>query len=279
MEPTGDRSKLYWPPAPNLPADAFKGTASYYAEYRPPYPELLLHDLVSQTRVYDDARLLDLGCGPGRVALVLAPYFRQTWAVDPEKEMLDEGRRRTPTDLSESICWICNSAEALRAEIGSFHLVTIGEAFHRMDQRTVATQVRRWLVPGGWVAILGYEHIWHGTEDWKRAVCDVLDRYHKAQPSAVFREAVTESVMTFEDVLRATGYRDVQRRDYHQSRIWSADELLGYLYSVSIYSKRKLGNRVTSFERDVRRALQEADASGKYAEDARFECLSATTPI
>ena len=210
--------------------------------------------------------------------LVLASNFNRTWAVDPEEEMIEEGRRRTPTDLTNRVRWIRSSAEALVAEFESFHLVTIGEAFHRMDQRIVASKARSWLVPGGCIAILGYEHIWHGTEEWKRLVCDVLKHYQKNQSSVSSGEAVIESVMTFEDVLRAAGYQDIERRDYRQSRVWSADELLGYLFSVSIYSKRKLGNRVTMFVNDVRQALQNADASGKYAEVARFECLTATVP-
>jgi hypothetical protein len=84
--------------------------------------------------------------------------------------------------------------------------------------------------------------------------------------------------MTFEEVLSASGYRDLERHEYCQRKIWHTDELLGYLYSVSICSKPILGDRVVSFENDVRRALQEADPSGEYAEIARFECCSATTP-
>jgi SAM-dependent methyltransferase len=279
MKSHTDQHALRWPAVPNFPADAFKGTAAYYAEYRPPYPEELLSDLLPDARVHDDAWLLDLGCGPGHVTLVLVPHFSQTWAVDPEREMIDEGQRRTPSDLKDRVCWICSSAEALDVESGRFHVVTIGEAFHRMDQRLVAARAREWLVPGGRIAILGYKHMWHGTEDWKRAVCDVLTHYRERQPSDVPSQAGSESVMTFDDVLRATGYRDVVRREYHQSRVWDADEVIGYLYSVSIYSKRALGDRTAAFEHDIRRALYTSHPSGQYTECAMFECLSATTPV
>lgn len=278
MEPDRGRRSLRWPPAPSFPADAFKGTAVDYAKYRPPYPERLLSDLLSRVGVCDHARLLDLGCGPGRVALALAPHFGQTCAVDPEQEMIQEGRRRTTEGLTGRVCWIRGSAEALVAEPGSFQLVTIGEAFHRMDQRVVATHVRRWLVPGGCIAILGYEHIWHGAEDWKRRVCEVLRGYQDCQSPDSSREAASQSAMTFQDVLRAAGYRRIESRDYRERRLWTADEVIGYLYSVSTYSKRRLGDQVASFERDVRQTLRDVDESGQYSELARFECLSATAP-
>ena len=36
---------------PNFPADAFAGTATYYARYRVPYPTVLLNDLVERAGV------------------------------------------------------------------------------------------------------------------------------------------------------------------------------------------------------------------------------------
>src|SRR6266542_2968487 len=54
---------------PDFPLDAFAGTATYYLRYRVPYPEALLLDLVERTGVTGEGRVLDLACGPGRVAL------------------------------------------------------------------------------------------------------------------------------------------------------------------------------------------------------------------
>jgi ubiquinone/menaquinone biosynthesis C-methylase UbiE len=264
-----------WPPVPDFPDDAFSGTARAYADYRPPYPQALLNDLLTRTGHGADSRLLDLGCGPGRVALAMARHFRETWAVDPEQEMIEEGRRRTPDDLARRLRWIRSRAEDLRADQGSFRLVTIGEAFHRMNQRSVAGQVLRWLVPGGWLAILWYEHIWQGAEDWKRRVTEVLSRYKKTGPSPAKGEAPWRKFMSFEEVLRATGFQNVRQREFREPRLWQTEQLIGYLYSVSVYSRRMLGDRVDDFEVDVRRALAETDAGGQYAEIATFGCLSA----
>lgn len=39
--------------------------------------------------------MLDVGCGPGRYALALAPRVREVVAVDPSKEMLKHLRRQS----------------------------------------------------------------------------------------------------------------------------------------------------------------------------------------
>ena len=54
---------------PDFPVDAFAGTATYYARYRVPYPAALLQDLLARAGLTGAGRLLDLPCGPGRIAL------------------------------------------------------------------------------------------------------------------------------------------------------------------------------------------------------------------
>jgi hypothetical protein len=147
-----------------------------------------------------------------------------------------------------------------------------------MDQRTVAHRVLRWLVPGGWLAILWYEHVWYGVEPWKRRVTEVLSRYKRAGTLVARGEEPWRKFMSFEEVLNATGFRSVEERLFREPRVWRAEELIGYLSSTSVFSKWALGNRADAFEADVRRALAETDASGTYAEVATFGCLSARKP-
>src|SRR5579871_385466 len=89
---------------PHFPPDAFAGTASYYLRYRVPYPQALLKDLIQRAGITGEGRLLDLACGPGRVAFGLVTSFRETWAIDLEPEMVEVGKEEaarrgvTPSD-------------------------------------------------------------------------------------------------------------------------------------------------------------------------------------
>ena len=149
----------------------FKGTAGDYTRYRLPYPQALCEALVADARAgvgtragadgdvgaVADARgtgrLLDLGCGPGRVVLRLAPSFATAMAVDPEPEMIDEGRQIAADLGIVNIDWVVSRAEGLRIPDESIDLVTIGDAFHRLDQRFVAERVRGWLRGNGALAL------------------------------------------------------------------------------------------------------------------------------
>jgi predicted RNA methylase len=78
---------------PNFPADAFAGTAAYYVRYRLPYPQGLLIDLLHRSGITGEGGLLDLACGPGRVALAVGSSFQEVWAVDLEPEMIEAGKK------------------------------------------------------------------------------------------------------------------------------------------------------------------------------------------
>jgi hypothetical protein len=169
-------------------------------------------------------------------------------------------------------------AEDLVVEDASFHLVAIGEAFHRMDQRVVAEKAMKWLAPDGCLAILGYEHIWHGTEEWKQRVCEALSCYKEPAAPPAEDTCGRRRHMTFEEVLKATGFSNIRRRDFTEPLAWDTDQIVSYLFSISIFSKPRLGDRAAEFESDVRQALRDADPSGWYVEQAEFSCLSAARP-
>ena len=50
--------------------------------------EILLKDLLGRVGIPSGAALLDLACGPGRVALDLAPSFETVWAIDLEPDVV-----------------------------------------------------------------------------------------------------------------------------------------------------------------------------------------------
>jgi SAM-dependent methyltransferase len=69
------------------------GAARYYEEgclpYAPGLADALRHDLGLHGR----ERLLDVGCGPGTIARLLAPLFEAVVGLDPDPGMLAEAAR------------------------------------------------------------------------------------------------------------------------------------------------------------------------------------------
>ncbi|MGH9173431.1 MAG: class I SAM-dependent methyltransferase, partial [Vicinamibacterales bacterium] len=62
--------------------DLFKGTASYYARYRPGYPAEFFAAVVEHFGLDGAGRLLDLGCGTGQLLIPLAPFVEAAIGMD-----------------------------------------------------------------------------------------------------------------------------------------------------------------------------------------------------
>ena len=78
---------LQWHPA------LYAGSARYYAIGRVGYPPALAKAVAEQLGLDGSGRLLDVGCGPGSLTLLLAPWFEQATGVDADRDMLAEASR------------------------------------------------------------------------------------------------------------------------------------------------------------------------------------------
>jgi len=66
----------------------FRDLADYYATGRPAYPTLLARRVANLVGLNGTQVVLDLGTGPGFLALDYHPFAARVIAVDPEAEML-----------------------------------------------------------------------------------------------------------------------------------------------------------------------------------------------
>ena len=93
--------------------------------------------------------MLDVGCGPGIVALTLADLFADVVGVDADAEMLAEAQRRADALGVTNAAWVQCHAEAMTDDLGRFECATFGQSFHWMDRERVARVVFGLLQPGG----------------------------------------------------------------------------------------------------------------------------------
>ncbi|KAL7422938.1 hypothetical protein Q5752_002236 [Cryptotrichosporon argae] len=138
-------------------AKATFDVASYLAR-RPTYPDAL-YDLIYayHARPGGWAHVLDLGCGPGFVAVALSHRFARVTALDPARRMVDAGLR--PARGAGEVEYRVGAAEDLRAagvEDGSVDLIVAAQAAHWFDYARAWPSLLRALRPGGTVAFIAY---------------------------------------------------------------------------------------------------------------------------
>ena len=241
----------------------YEGTAWYYSRYRPKYPPSLVRILRENFRLDGTGRLLDLGCGPGPVAIALAHLFDEVLAMDPDDAMRAEGERIARERGIGNIQWQFGGSKDLSRELGQFRLVTMGNSFHWMDRARTLDALYDLVTDGGGIAVVG-----EGAPippppptRWRAAINTVLKRYlpdrqiswEPPGPPPEERHEVYIARSRFKDLLSYSESLNVE---------WTVDSMIGNLYSMSFCSRRVLGDHVDAFERDVRAAILAAEPSG-----------------
>ena len=118
--------------------DAYRGTEGtrpyagagwYYAEYRQCVSTEFIILLAARLGWTRAERVLDLGAGPGQLALLAAPLVAEVVAIEPEPDMLAEGERRARALGMANVTFVAASSDdlpALRSPLGRFCTALMG---------------------------------------------------------------------------------------------------------------------------------------------------------
>lgn len=253
----------------------FQGSARYYERGRLPYPPALADVIAATLNLDGRGRLIDVGCGPGTIALRLAYLFAEVIGLDPDADMLAEAERRAADLGIANTRWVRALAEDLPAGLGAFRVAMFAQSFHWMDRDRVAAAVLDMLEPGG-------AFVQVSTSPAGTPMPSALP--HPAPP----HEAVTALVARYLGPVRRAGQgvllygtpggeADVlARAGFGEPEIVPAgglevvirtvDDLVAAQFSNSGSAPHLFGNRLSEFEADLRAALTEASPSGLFAE-------------
>ena len=70
-------------------------------------------------------RVLDLGCGDGRLALGVAPYARSVVGIDPDSELIASARSRAKQSGLHNVRFAVGAGQSLEAANGVFDVVIL----------------------------------------------------------------------------------------------------------------------------------------------------------
>jgi SAM-dependent methyltransferase len=139
------------------PAGRFSELVEDYVRYRPGYPRELVEPLRRDCGLTADARIADVGCGPGNLAAVFLEYGNTVFGVEPNAAMREAGEKLLERFPRFHAC--DGRAEATGLPPASVDFVTAGQAFHWFEPEAARAEFRRILKPGGWVALVWNERV------------------------------------------------------------------------------------------------------------------------
>ncbi len=251
----------------------YLGSARFYAQGRPAYSAELASTLQRELGLDGTGRLLDVGCGPGIVALELASLFDEVVGLDPDRAMLDEAARRAAARDATNARWVEGRAEDIDARaLGRFRVATFGQSFHWTERERVAEIIFDLLESGG--ALVCVVHTFPGRpvpvgpdlppiphDDVQALVERYLGPGHRAgqgysqPPPDRYEDALARTRFGTARIVFAPGRPDIVR---------DIDSLVAGVFSMSWGAPHLFGERCVEFEADLRALLAQHAPEGQF---------------
>ncbi|MET4387435.1 SAM-dependent methyltransferase [Bradyrhizobium sp. F1.4.3] len=242
----------------------FASTASLYEHLRPPYPPEFFRSVAQKLGLSKRCALIDLGTGPGLLALGFAPYVGHIVGVDPEPAML-EAARRAAARAGHALALIEGKAETLAPDIGSFDVVSVGRALHWMDRDPTLAVLDRLVARDGAITICASFPATDGRNPW-------LDGYNEARrcwsPVQLWEEAGrgTRAHRDLPAFFRGSAFQPTESVAVETSHTVGVQDLARRTLTYSSSSPDALGENVEAMLRDVEKHLTSFSRDGMIAE-------------
>jgi len=255
----------------------FKSTADYYLQGRLPYPSKLVQRIAEHVGIGPDDRVLDLGCGPGFLAVAFRPLTGEVVGIDPEPEMLAAAERYA-LQSGVDVTFQQGSSYDLGAALGKFRLVTMGRSFHWMDREATLKSLDALIEPDGAVALFSDTYLDLPENAWRSRYTQFLDSFKKNDPARDVARSSSPRKARHEPVLLKSSFSSLERISVVRRLETSVEQLEARALSYSGTSPERLGAQKEAFVDNLKNFLRQESPSGRFIEVIESEALLAYRP-
>jgi ubiquinone/menaquinone biosynthesis C-methylase UbiE len=137
--------------------EVFDGVAQEYDDVRRGYPAALVEAALMRGRLAAGSRVVEVGCGTGKLTELLAAHGLEIDAVDPGSRMIEVARRRVGG--SPLVRFHVARFEDVELPERSFDALFSATAFHWVDPTIGWRKAASLLKPGGLLALLAHSTV------------------------------------------------------------------------------------------------------------------------
>ncbi|HTU53299.1 MAG TPA: class I SAM-dependent methyltransferase [Acetobacteraceae bacterium] len=261
-------------PSDPIPFDPhrFRTAAQHYRAGRVPYPPALIRRVAQAMPLGEEHRVLDLGCGPGQLAIGFGYFAAEVLGLDPEPRML-AAAAEAAQGLTPNVSFRQGSSYDLGPHLGRFHLVTMGRSFHWMDRADTLSRLDGLIESGGVIALFRDAHLDVPQNAWRKQWREITDRY--ASDDLVREQRRAGTWLPHESFLLASAFSRLERVSLIAERLSTTESLIDRALSMSSVSRARIGERADQLVEELGALLAEVAPEGTASEVIEWSALIA----
>jgi SAM-dependent methyltransferase len=239
----------------------FASTVEFYSRYREPYPPEFFRAVAERLGLRGTEKLLDVGCGPGLLAIGFGPFVARATGLDPEPAMI-EAAKTAAASAGLALSLVQGRVEEFsRAE--SFDLVTIGRALHWLDRDATLAVLEHIVPASGRILICGASSSESALSLWTEAYEHVRRSWAAEGPGEHERRYRIDGKTWF----AGSCFGEAGMVSVTERRQLTVEALVGRALSKSNTSPTRLGERRAQFEEEIAAVLEPFAQDGVLNEE------------
>lgn len=247
---------------PSRPGESFEDreVARLYV-HRPDYPKAVYDRLIELAP--GRGRLLDLGCGTGKIARHLAGTFEQVTGLDASGEML-EVARTLPGGQADNISWVRGLAETAPLDGNPLDLIVAAASIHWVDHAVVFPRLRAAARENHTFVVVdgdgAHEPSWQAAWDefLARWIYDLKgERYEPHRPDSPHAAKMNR----YRDWIDQAGETAILSPPVSQA----VPDFVACQHSRDTFAPYKLGPKMTAFDRELTEFLTPHAVDGRLS--------------
>jgi SAM-dependent methyltransferase len=231
---------------------AFDEVAELYARGRPPYPDVVIDDVVELAGLDPGSRIVEIGCGTGQATAALAERGVDVTCVELGPRLAEVARRELARYPNVRV--VGADVEHWEPDAGPYDGVAAFLAFHWVDPERRYALAAAMLRPDGPLAIASVHHVMPPGAD--PFYFEIQEDYRAVGLAGDEPPPPPEDIVYLEGELEASGFFDrvaVRRREWEV--VSSADEHIALLNTYSPHLLLPDDQRRELFDR-IRRRIE-----------------------
>jgi len=208
----------------------FNEDVKNYDRWRPRYCKELFNDIIQYSELNENKKALEVGIGTGQVTVPFLSIGCEVTAVELGKDLAEYTKEKFKEYRNFRI--FNTSFEDFECDDNSFDVLYSATAFHWIPEEIGYPKALRILNNGGTLALFWNKPFVNREDDLLHQKIQSI--YQKYRPSnKKYVENDTERYNKIAKTIQSYGFRDLQVKIYHQTRVFNSSDYISLLNTYS----------------------------------------------